>query len=434
MGQRPKYKQFESQAKIDTKSIVEAQAGPACVATAGRRVLIANQAWLSLGLPGAQESGPLPGELALAILAAAHNKHAQHLGIDLADGEAIVTVEFTCLPVTMQAQPMVLVLGRNRSANRDLVNALVTSRQFYRDMSKHSADFGWCVDAGLRLSFAGEQGVMDYNADELIGTKITDLLDAQSQSAADRVFATRQPLTRVEMWLRAKSGARHCFLISATPEFDAEGNWCGTRGDGRDFTLEYARREEIANVRRSQRQVDAVLYSMRGEVDPDAMLGAAVSTTIDAGNLAACVIAKMDMTSSANAMEVRASGVDCRQTRQWVDAHMPAILGLCEGVALHAQDGLVQARLGGFTLLLGPTSNKQNVNGVAVFARQSESGDAATATNAGNDALPAAWTEDDHRLMRAVTDQLGVVLAQLDLVHALIRLPGRAGMGAADAK
>ena len=136
MEQGPKNKQFERQAKIDTQSIVEAQAGPACVATADRRILIANQAWRMLGLPTPQEPGVLPGELALAILAAAHNSHAQHLGLSLGTGDETATIEFTCLPVTMRARPMVLVLGRDRSATRDLLNALVTSRQFHRDMSK----------------------------------------------------------------------------------------------------------------------------------------------------------------------------------------------------------------------------------------------------------------------------------------------------------
>ncbi|MHA1524698.1 MAG: PAS domain-containing protein [Alphaproteobacteria bacterium] len=416
----------ESQAQIDTQSIVAAQAGPACVASADRTILVVNQAWRALNLPTPEEPGALPAQLAMAFLVVTHNNRIQHLGLTL-DGPSVdggevskeaLKIEFTCLPIILNGEPAVMALGHDRSAARNLVGALVVSRQFHREMSMQSTDFGWRVDGSQRTTFAGERGIMDYRAEELIGTRITDLLDPQSRSVADRVFSAREPVSQVEIWLCAKSGTRHCFIISATPVFDEDGNWCGAQGDGREFTQEWERREEITNVRRSQRQVDAVLYSMRSEVDPEAILGAAVSATIDTGNLAACFIAKVDLASKSCAMELRASGTDSAQTRAQIEAQMTALLGLCEGVALHAEHGLVQATLGGMNLLLGPTSNKQEVNGVAVFARQVVEHESAE-TGAGLQA--SVWTEDDYRLMRAVTDQLGVALAQLELVRSLTR-------------
>ncbi len=71
----------------------------------------------------------------------------------------------------------VLVLGRDITGERNVINALVSSRQLYRDLVECSADFGWETDVNGAFTYVSPQGGFGYTARELTATLASDLLD-----------------------------------------------------------------------------------------------------------------------------------------------------------------------------------------------------------------------------------------------------------------
>lgn len=151
-----------------------------------------------------------------------------------------------------------LLLGRDATLERNLIQALMQSRQLFKDLVTCSTDFAWETKADGRLGFVSPRGALGYTARELEGRPARELMapDGPETPAPSLLpFEAQQPLDNVEIFLQRKDGDIGCFEVSCLPVRDATGAWLGARGVARDVTDARAR---IDALRRAHKQLNTL--------------------------------------------------------------------------------------------------------------------------------------------------------------------------------
>ena len=85
----------------------------------------------------------------------------------------------------MPAENVALV-AHDVTSDRNLTNALVASRQLFKDLVGCSSDFAWETQIDGTFNFVSPRGALGFSARELEGRPARDLLDA-NQPQPDRV-------------------------------------------------------------------------------------------------------------------------------------------------------------------------------------------------------------------------------------------------------
>lgn len=239
--------------------VIPAFPGPAALFDGEGRVVQANAG--AKGLLVALAAGQLPA-LAAAIDAALENGQARQERIDLPsanpgtrDGAAL---QLTLLPdaAADRARRHLLLLGRDATLERNLIQALMQSRQLFKDLVACSTDFAWETKPDGRFGFVSPRGALGYSARELEGRNARELAapdEPETPAPSAWPFEARTPLEAVEVFLRRKDGGIGCFEVSCLPVHDAQGAWLGARGVARDVT---EARERIDALRRAHKKLN----------------------------------------------------------------------------------------------------------------------------------------------------------------------------------
>ena len=275
---------------FDSGNVLSRFPGPAMFVDGEGRVLASN-GW------GAGE--------AEASRLVAHPAVAKAISESLADNaarvEAVVVpeaasggrVELTILP--MGDGTSALVLGRDVVLEHNLRTALVESRQRYKDLVEISSDFAWETDAGGVFAFVSPQGALGYRAEELVGRPPSDFFVEEWGAPMPMPFTATDALADVELWFRRADGAPACLLASCVPLLGDDGEWLGARGVCRDVTEARERDSALARARNRERLLTYMVRTMRDEVDPLDMLGAAATATARAMAASGCRIYRRDI-------------------------------------------------------------------------------------------------------------------------------------------
>jgi diguanylate cyclase (GGDEF)-like protein/PAS domain S-box-containing protein len=173
-------------------------------------------------------------------------RRSNHVRLQAAPAPHSQTWDVTVLPLAGDGGQM-LLLGRNTTPERNLTQALVDSRQLFKDLVTCSSDFAWETKADGSFNFVSPRGALGFEVRELEGRPARALLVADPQAAASP-FESRSALDAAEVRLSRKDGSIGCFQISCLPVIDAAGNWCGARGVCRDVTAAREREAELARV------------------------------------------------------------------------------------------------------------------------------------------------------------------------------------------
>ncbi|WP_341703175.1 GGDEF domain-containing protein [Ferrovibrio sp.] len=195
----------------------------------------------------------LPG-LAAAIDAALKAGHPRQDRVDLPGPRGGTALQVTLLPL----QDGLLLLGRDATLERNLIQALMQSRQLFKDLVTCSTDFAWETKADGRLGFVSPRGALGFTARELEGRPAAELLAGDSPETprpSVLPFDAAEPLDDCEVFLRRKDGSTGCFEVSCLPVRDAAGQWQGVRGVARDVTDARAR---IDALRRAHKQLNTL--------------------------------------------------------------------------------------------------------------------------------------------------------------------------------
>ena len=193
-----------------------------------------------------------------------------------------------------------------------LRNALLDSRQRWRDLVNLAADFAFETDAFGRFSFVMPDPALGWSAMALLGQQAERLLAEPVENGGFNPFATTQPIRRVRTWLKCADGALVCIALAVAPLLDGRGRQIGVRGLGIDVTEQDGTEAQIAAMLRRSEVLDHILTVMRNEVAPSNVVRAALDAL--AGALGADGVAIID-TDQAGAEPKMTHQVNTRLTR-----------------------------------------------------------------------------------------------------------------------
>ena len=320
------------------------------------------------------------------------------LTLPVPDGS--ISLEVTLLPTQDET---VLVLPRNVSMDRNLRDALIDSRQRYRDIVEISSDFAWETDADGRFIFVSPGGALDYGADDLIGRMPHDFLLDGSGGNEARVFSATHPLHKIALWFKRKSGTPVCLSVSGKPVTGRQGKWCGARGLCQDITEERNRQTELAHARNRDRLMTYIVRTIRDELDPGKMMERAAEASARALGMTGCQIFRLSEDGLLRVQAAQGEGLD---PLVWNNAATSLLSGHTQ-----AETDSVNCRL-----IALATRYHNALNGAVAFWRLRDE---------------AAFDAAEKSLMHELADQLGIAIAQAahhDRILTLSRTDGMTGL------
>jgi diguanylate cyclase (GGDEF)-like protein/PAS domain S-box-containing protein len=168
-----------------------------------------------------------------------------------------------------------------------LRDALVDSRQRFRELVALAADFAFETDTWGRFVFVTPDPALGWPAATLIGQTADLLLDDFGGEPGFNPFHPSEPVRRRRAWLKRPDGRTVCLSFSAAPILNEDGRVVGTRGIGQDVTEQERRDSAVAWTLRRSEVIDHILLHMRKEVLAprmmQAVLGALSSATSSEG-------------------------------------------------------------------------------------------------------------------------------------------------------
>ncbi|MBO6580229.1 MAG: PAS domain S-box protein, partial [Thalassospira sp.] len=124
------------------------------------------------------------------------------------------TLELTALPTTKNE---VMILPRDVSMDRNLREALIDSRQRYRDIVEVSSAFAWETDETGKFIFVSPRGALGYRADDIVGRFPGKFLLDTADQDSEHVFRSQKAVRDVPVWFRRSNGRDACLSVSSTP-------------------------------------------------------------------------------------------------------------------------------------------------------------------------------------------------------------------------
>lgn len=274
-----------------------------------------------------------------------------------------------------------------------LREALLDSRQRWRDLVEMAADLAWETDAEGRFSFVFPDPALGWAAAELLGRPAEDIL-AEGPTGLPPFSPFRPDRQRrgVRAWLRRADGRLACLSFAGVPLVDAAGRTIGARGVGRDVTEEERRTGALAAALRREALIDAVLAETRAEVMAKGMLAGAARALIPALGAAGAAILRrnaaglvpvLTVGEALPALVATAAGLDVRGGRTAVGAD-------AESRPVAAAEALQPGGGGGLLVLWRDPGGR-------------------------------AWDEEERSLIHAAADVVGLLLAQEAMQAEILR-------------
>ena len=152
-----------------------------------------------------------------------------------------------------------------------LRQALLESRQRWRQFGALAADLLFETDAEGRLSFVAPDLVLGWTAAALTGQPGQALL--HDPSGPDP-FGFTTPARRRHTWFRTSQGVPACMAVTTTPMLDSAGRFRGVRGVAVNVTGQEHSDTEAAFALRRGEALDRILGRMRQEVLAPRMMAA----------------------------------------------------------------------------------------------------------------------------------------------------------------
>ena len=176
-----------------------------------------------------------------------------------------------------------MLLGRDVSLEETLSQALIRSRELFRDLIACSADFGWETDASGAFTYVSPSGALGHEAVELNGRAAHEVFAPEASEPGDLIpFHTRERLTMADYWVHDRDGNATCLWISAVPIRDAEGRWQGARGVCRDVTADRRRQAADRLTHARQSLLAKIILAVRDGSSAGDMLATAAAASAEA--------------------------------------------------------------------------------------------------------------------------------------------------------
>lgn len=202
---------------------------------------------------------------------------------------ALGALSFDLIALPLAPPPArILVIGRDATVEHNLIRALISSRQLFKDIVACSADFSWETTAEGRFSFVSPRGALGFSAGELSQRRARRPLDPEHDPPEPLPFERRVAQDEEEVWVRQADGRPACLSVSCVPVYDSDGMWRGARGLCRDVMAAREREVALARARNRETLLGRIVQAMRNEVDPEHTLPVAAKVTAATLDVAVC--------------------------------------------------------------------------------------------------------------------------------------------------
>lgn len=274
---------------FDAQSLIAAFPGPALLLDAKGNVAAANAeaARLSAALMSGQAQDLR--ELCAGITASGRPGAGQIMLSPQNPGEDRALYTLTGLPA---GNGQVILFARDASAEYAMRQALITSRELYRDLARCSSDFSWQTDENGAFSFVSAKGALGFSAKALNGRSSLSFLEYHGGGAAP--FVTRQSVESAEIHLRDAKGELRICLVHAVPVHDRENKWQGARGVCTDITEARLRQQALDAMRAREDQIRAIAEATQRAIDPAQGFDGAATIIAQATAAEQCAILALD--------------------------------------------------------------------------------------------------------------------------------------------
>ena len=303
---------------------------------------------------------------------------------------AIDMLQGAAMPIRLPGAP-----PRPEEEAATLRQALIESRQRWRQFGAIATDLAFETDAAGRLSFIAPDYVLGWSAAELLGQPASFLL---CDPAGPNVFAATVPQHRRPTWLHSRSEGPVCMAVSVLTMRDRSGHLCGTRGVAVNITeQERANTASAAALRRGE-VLDTILGRMRREVLAPRMMQAMLEAVLRAlGGRGAAVVHLLPTDGRAGGSHaLYAAGVE----------PSPVLMPVAEAFG-PSDDGTVQLLLpDGIQVLACPCSTRFGERAALTVWRSPGS---------------RGWDEDDLTLIGSVGGVVRMVLEHESIQRELAR-------------
>jgi len=290
----------------------------------------------------------------------------------------------------------VLLLFHDQTLDSNLRDALIESRQRFKDLVEISSDFSWEVGTDGHFAFVSQAGALGYEPDDLIGRNPQDFI-VGAEEYDPIPFLTHKRLEEVELWMHRADGGLACVVVSAVPFFEDDGTLSGIRGVCRDVTAEREKASALAHAHQREQVLGYIVNTIRDEINPTNMLGAAAAATARAMGASGCRVLRTDLGEEEGAvlkMET-AANFGAGGPGQFGDAFLT--FGKHE-LWLREED------IEGWRVIAAPCLHAGEVNGVICLWKRGE------------------WSDDDRLLVNDISNQLGIAIEQIENHESILRL------------
>ena len=366
--------------------------GPAVILDRRGKVAAQNEKGQTLALIFSPQGNPeIRGLLAEVI--GGNKPLTEKMDIPEVAGSGSIEVSFMPLK-SPDGTAWVAVLSRETTMERNFINALLTSRQLFKDLVACSADFAWETDKNGNFKFVSERGVLGYSAHKLNGNPPRNLIHHRHDKSLPFPFDSAVQLEDAEVWLRNADGAPACLWISSVPVHSEQGEWLGARGVARDMTETRERDHALARERNRTDLLNKIVDAVGNEVEPGRILG--VAAAVDARN---CWVMRGD--TQQGFMNAADFGGNIAPIPKEASDSVSEVM-------LHGNPrGVVERQVGVHQILTAACRYRGEVNGAIAIARGTDEDE---------------WDEDTRAFLAGVAARVGIAIEQISNHEKLERL------------
>ena len=164
----------------------------------------------------------------------------------------------------------------------ELRDALLDSRQRWRDLVIQAADFAFETDEWGRFVFVVPDPALGWSASMLVGQPAELLLADGAERTSFNPFRVGVAVRRRRAWLKRGDGGVACLTFAAAPLLDPQGHMVGARGIGLDVTEYDGHEAQVAAAFRRGEVLDHILWRMGQEVLAPRMMRGALDALVNA--------------------------------------------------------------------------------------------------------------------------------------------------------
>jgi len=336
------------------------------------------------------------GELARLGGLADDSGHLVSATVSLPTLSGQVVYQVSVVPRVLDGQ--VLYLFHDQTLDRNLREALIESRQRFKDLVEVSSDFAWEVGADECFQFVSRTGALGYASEDLIGSRPEDLM--VGSDAFDPIpFLTDIKIEDVELWMNRADGTLACVLVSALPFFEEDGTHLGVRGVCRDVTYERERETALTQAHQREQVLGYIVNTIREEINPADMLKAAAAATARAMGAAGCSILRRENITPANESEPATYTVAAHFGKAGPETFGDAFLTFDP-----SDRWLHEDKVEDWHVIAGPCQHSGHINGVICLWRHDD------------------WSDDCRLMVSDISGQLGIAIEQIVNHESIVRL------------